>query len=738
MGSNNYLPEIAIGANQRIKWGGLNTAVKDPRFLSFGESYDEVNWITGREGDNIQLRRGSALLGLTRRTDGSVTGLGIGDIGDSQIPYFSVLRSIYYYDETSNDTIEVGTNLLPTAASGEDVNFMPYQNLAGFWMYITSPHSSIYKIPLANPGSAVDQVSLSYRFANARIDANRMWGVGRYGVQFSPDLSGLYISNADKATYADYGNPIINENVGTGDGAQKTFSDTLAGATGTSTVFNVLIAGAISAGVSISTITQSGGLLTITTSSPHGITDAGSFVLLAGVTDSFSPTGSNGNVMTVTSVTSPSIIVVNPIGPISSGAYGSGGTLYTAEVFTDDKQGVLTSNLGGTGTINYATGAESVTFFMAPTNGTAIIANYWTENSNDGGITDFTFAASSPDLGQGYQFQQGGGGNARAMAGFQNFEYIFHTLRSWAVQLPNTSTADYGDASNQQYWSQIGIPYPRAQYPTGDGIIYLDNTNPAQPKFSILNIPPGSTNLTVVPTWLSEVLDLSSLTFDKAVVTRWGEYDVMACQTSLNGQPQSYNTQFFIRNLASGNWNLLDYPISCLGEFLGALISGDSLSPNLFVLFSGLDDDGASIANHWKSAYSNFGFAGQKKVNWVEIEGLIQRDQNLVLSLSLDGGPYAEIFTISGQGPYVSAASPVGVGSNTVGSSVIGGGAPIVANQFTVTIPIFTDYFDNLSFQLSANSIGWCSVDIIRWKDIRYKARKTLPQFQAPTVDPVA
>lgn len=731
--SGTYIPEIAIGANQKVKWGTLNTAVKDPRFLSFGDSYDEVNWITGREGDNIQLRRGYALLGATRRASGTVTGIGIGQFANTQIPYFSTGRSVYYYDEDTDDTIEVGTNLLPLAASGEDVNFMPYQNLAGFWMYLTSPHSSIYKIPLADPGTAVDQNSLSYRFVNARIDANRMWGVGRYGVQFSPDLSGLYISYADKATFADYADPTINEDVGTGDGVTKTFADTLAGAVNPSTVFNVLIGGAISAGVSVTAITQSGGNLTITTSAPHGITTIGTFALLAGVTSTFSPSTPNGNILTVTDVTSATVIVVTPIGPIGSGAYTSGGTLYIAEVFADDKEGVLTSNAGGAGTINYASGAESVTFVTAPTNGTTVVANYFVENATVEGIVDFSFASTSPTIGQGYQFQQGGGALAMAMAGFQNVEYVFHTLRSWVVGLPNTASADYGDASNQQYWSQIGIPYPRAQYPTGDGIIYLDNTNPAQPKFSILQIPVGSTNLTVVPAWLSKVLDLSSLTFDKAVVTRWGEYDILACQVSVNGQVQTYNTQFYIRDLASGNWNLLDYPISCLAEFLGALISGDSLSPNVFVLFSGLDDDGSAIPNHWKSAYSNFGFAGQKKVNWLEVEGLIQRDQNIEIYLSLDGGPYALVFTISGQGAYVSSASPVGVGSNTVGSTIVGGGGAITANQFTVTIPIFTDYFDNLSFELSANAVGWAQVDILRWKDIRLKARKTLPQFQAPS-----
>lgn len=44
----------------------------------------------------------------------------------------------------------------------------------------------------------------------------------------------------------------------------------------------------------------------------------------------------------------------------------------TVEVFTDDGAGVLTGGAGGTGTVNYTTGAISVTFNTAPTDGQVI------------------------------------------------------------------------------------------------------------------------------------------------------------------------------------------------------------------------------------------------------------------------------------------------------------------------------------------------------------------------------
>lgn len=46
------------------------------------------------------------------------------------------------------------------------------------------------------------------------------------------------------------------------------------------------------------------------------------------------------------------------------------------ETFNDDGNGTLTSNLGGTGSVNYTTGAITVTFFTAPANGQNIYASF--------------------------------------------------------------------------------------------------------------------------------------------------------------------------------------------------------------------------------------------------------------------------------------------------------------------------------------------------------------------------
>lgn len=201
--ASGVISEVAIGGLQdTYKWEGLNTSIKDPRALRLGQSPLQLNWITSREGDNIQLRRGQLILGQTRRSGGTCTGIGVGILTDSQVPFYSANKSIYYYNESDDDTHEVNTaDVLGTAADGEDVTFMPYQNLAGSWVYATSPHSGVFKMPVANAGSVVNQNVSSYRFQYARIDQNRVFGVSRYGTAFAPDLTSLYVSNVEGLPY---------------------------------------------------------------------------------------------------------------------------------------------------------------------------------------------------------------------------------------------------------------------------------------------------------------------------------------------------------------------------------------------------------------------------------------------------------------------------------------------------------------------------------------------------------
>ncbi len=281
---------------------GLNTAVKDTKTLKPGIAVSSLNWLSGKYGDHIELRRGQQLLHATRESGaGKITGLGVGRRADgTEIVRWARGQKVEYLDPATEDRAETGTNILGTAADGEDVWFAPYQNLAGSFSYFGSPNSGVWKSPEANPGSAVSQAVNNFRWGSFRFGRGRSNAGQRNGTTAgNRDHTGAYLSHIDKALLSSFTNH-TGEAHGTGDEVTTTFAGTLTNVTGVKTAMYV------------------------------------------SVTDS-------------------------------------------TETFTDDGNGTMVGSLGGTGTINYATGAVSVTFNTAPTNLQAITRSYYVEDSTSQG-----------------------------------------------------------------------------------------------------------------------------------------------------------------------------------------------------------------------------------------------------------------------------------------------------------------------------------------------------------------
>lgn len=629
------------------KFTGLRTTVKDVEELEDGTPQDSLNWLTGPKGDHIELRLGMKLLGKTRIAgSGKVTGLKIGTKQNGiQIPFFTYLRKIKYYDSVSDDTIEVGTDSLPTAASGEDVSIESYTGVSGSFIVISSPHSSVYKIPMANPGSIVDQALTDYK-GYLKIKQNRtfLWNKLADSTGIS-DKTGLYFSYIDK-TYGTQFPAVTNEAVGTGDGVTKTFTGTLIQRTGKRTAFGL------------------------------SITD-------------------------------------------------------TNEIFTDDNNGVLSGNKGGTGTINYATGAYSVTFNTAPVMSQAITANYFYEDATDkdsgtagtGAWLDFTF--SSPrTIGQGGVFRQSdGGGNFMNFFSIQDNNICLHQWKSWAVVMSGDDTK----STNLPYRNKVTIPYWRSGDETDDGILALFIGDQNYPKLSILAF--GQYTTTIVPNDLSDEMDLTPYGFDFPVVKRWGNYDLLACQNKTSGVNDSANNVMFARNIISGFFDKLDYNAAVLDNYNGNLISGDSISNNLFVLFNGYDDDGSPINNYWISNQSNLGIEATKRFTDFEVEGYIAKDQTLEVWAQYDTGDFVKIGIISGQGSYVDLSTGTTVGSQTVGMQVVGGGSVPNAYHFKRQFRVSSPLFEDLTIMFKATGIGAIQINEYGPVDIRTKSQKSISQY---------
>lgn len=705
------------------KFPGLNTAITDTKTLEQGVSPDSMNWITSRFNDSISLRRGTAILGQTRKGAGKVTGIGIALRYDGrQIPFYSYGRKIMYYDSESDDTHETGTDVLPAAASGEDIWFAPYQNLAGSFIYYGSPNSSIYKTPAANPQSSVDQLVTDYRFGFLSFSQGRAIAGQRKGTtSASFDKTGVYESYIDSALLSSFGGQVRSSTSLSPptNGSTTTFTGTLS----------------ISGGDAI----QPGSVIITCAGSATTLADDGHGVLVG----SGGPGGSGtvnyatGDV-SVTFNAAPTTGFPVVISWIYCDAYGTGdGVTKTfthtmslagapktlmyltvsdgVESFVDDRNGNLIGSLGGSGTVNYATGAVSVTFNTAPLLNALIYAYSYTETSTSHGVLDF----SGDSFGEGATFRQDSGGDFMASYFLNGFEYCLHLLKTWQLTNATSST----DLPKNDPYRNIGIPYPRAAFPTAEGIIFADLSKPSDPRFSRLQISPNTTNLTIEPDNLSAALDLRPYDFAKCVVFRWGNYDIICVQENKLGLPDDFNSVMYIRDIISGSFDRVDFPVTCLVDYQGNLLSGDPFSDNLYTLFSGNDDDGNPIPNYWRDGDMNIGTENWKAINRMVVKGAIQVDQSIEVWLSLDQGAFVKYYTILGSGDYVQQGINVTIGSNMVGSQIVGGSAAITAHPFEIDFPVFTPRCQTVSVKFVAAGIGAVQVNEYTYKDIRDKGR---------------
>lgn len=715
------LPDLTINS-----FKGINTSIKNQRDLPHGTAVDSLNWITGVSkdsqgqvyGDHIELRRGMALLGTTRQTgNGHISGIGVGILSTGiEVPFYTFTNKLYYYNSVLADTADT-TLVIPTTAQNDDFAVNGYSNLAGTMLYVSSPNSGVYKIPVANPTSPLTLSSAIQGYFKINQNRTFMWNTYSPSslVKDTTDVAVSYVDKTQLSQYASSGNTTTQ---GTGDGVIKLFTNTLA-LGGGQTIFGLSIGGAVASALTISAITQAASGK-VTTTAPHGLTQGQqiTFWSVGGMTQL-------NNVITVVSSVVDSTNFTIPINTSAYSAFSGSGSVALAEVFLDNYDGTLTSNLGGTGTINYSTRVYSITFNTAPINTSPINFKYYWEDSLTQGIFDFTFSGTRTN-GQGSIFTQfDGSGALYAVWPIADVEYCFHTLKVYQLQLTSNDT----NANNLVYRQNVGIPYWRAAWPTGDGIVYLDIFNQVQPKIRALELTQATTNTnpTITPVSLSDALDISGYGFDKCVVFEFGDYYMVFAKNTTNGVVDSANDICFLYNKISGFWDILDYKAACAAIYNGTLLLGDSISPNVFTVFSGYDDDGDVITNHWKESPNNLGIEGQKSFMKFRVRGKIQRSQKIDVYFSYDGGNPIKVYTITGTGTGVNLGNQTTVGSYTVGSKIYGGGGTISAFSFEVEFPVGSPRFEYVQVMFQATDIGWAEIDEYAYMDNRFKSQRTLP-----------
>lgn len=387
----------------------------------------------------------------------------------------------------------------------------------------------------------------------------------------------------------------------------------------------------------------------------------------------------------------------------------------SGQVFTDDYNGNLIGDAGGTGTINYTTGA-----FTTDDTGAGTVDYQW-EDSNDGGVTDFTYSGTRL-AGQGFMFRQDEGGDA--IESIEVLDGKYYSIKSNSVYELNIGTDDT-TASNIVFRRNIGVPYWRASVATGKGIIFMDTSNLEQPRLTIIQRNPIGDNLE--PFTLAEHFDFSKYLWDECSMDTFGEYIVFSGKT----KDSVTNNRLFLYNLSKNTIDILPYSAKVITQNDGVLYIGDTTTFNSYKVLSGWDDDDYTITNYWISNDELFGSEFLKKVKRLRLKGLITPEQKLEVYVSYDNSAFTLVGTILGNGGYVDTGSSYEIGSNGIGTTIIGGETDYTVGSFYLAeLKLSTPKFRKRTIKLKATGIGYVSVDMIDDFDIRRFQQKLPSKYR--------
>jgi len=398
------------------------------------------------------------------------------------------------------------------------------------------------------------------------------------------------------------------------------------------------------------------------------------------------------------------------------------------EVFTDNFSGVLTGSAGGTGTINYATGAYSVTFNAVTSD--AVTVDYSWEDSTDGGIADFSF--SSPrTAGQGGIFRQDvGGDRIMNVKTYGTDIYSFKDKRVYRLSL----TSDDTDATNVVYREQAGSPYWGAQTETEEGIYFIDDSTEFEAKLRIMKT--GTNNDTVIPVSATEGFNIGNYDFSECSMVTWGDYVAFTGRTT----DVDYNNKLFLFNRIYRSIDVINWSLTKLAVYNGALIGGESFSNNVYTLFSGYDDDNFGYEAEWESSLDNLDVEGLKKVKRLRFNGAIGVSQKIYVYVAYDNDSYGLLIddahpegAIDGGGSYIDTSSSVAVGAVTLGREESGGGGDgISAYNYKTDFKLNSGKFERikLKFVTTSENTGYASVSLYEYFDIRKKSNKLNKKYR--------
>lgn len=474
----------------------------------------------------------------------------------------------------------------------------------------------------------------------------------------------------------------------------------------------------------------------------YGFIDKGRSIMWGFATDKSGLRGSwidnqlavSGSTGVYTAVSAEALADVS-VGTLAFKAGGSTRTCFgvtitvtgTGEVLTDDYNGVLTGNMGSTGTINYTTGAFTSTASGAGT------ADYQWENSNLRGVTDMTHSATRL-AGEGFVIRQDAGGDAIVtvlpLAG------SYFSLKQHSAYQFTLDTTDLAP-TNVIFRTDIGVLSLRSATATGAGILFINTANPSQPTVQLLTQNPLGDNFDVKP--LFSQYDFSQFTYDDALVDNWDRFLVIGCKSA----NVSENDTLLLCDFTTNTVDKTSYGIRSSTKLNGILYGGDPLSQSTYELFTGFDDIGVALTNEWVSRGETFGADVLKKVKRRRYKGYIDPAQTVQVYESYDDGDPTLIGTILGSGAYVDYTASHAIGTVMNGEGTIGGGNQVTIYPFFIEIKVRALKFRKRKVSFVATGIGYVSINMIEDFDIwtyqnkmpaRYRSKQNVA-LDGATVD---
>jgi len=385
------------------------------------------------------------------------------------------------------------------------------------------------------------------------------------------------------------------------------------------------------------------------------------------------------------------------------------GTISTGvETFYDNYDGTVTSDKGGTGTINYATGAYSITFSAVTTSGN-VLASYQWEDSTVHGIVDFT--KSSPRVaGEGFVFPQDEGGD-KIMSVVVGQDGAYYSAKQNSVYRLYID-ADDANATNEVFRKDIGILSWRGIISTGSGIVFINTANPDKPELTILQ--KNTLGDSIEPYPILPQFKFSDYAYDTAYFETYERYVLIYCR--LKNSPK--NDIILMCNISGKTVDIVKYNALCSAKSSGNLYVGSPLTDSVYQIFNGFDDEGLPIDNEWTGRGELFGNERLKKEKKLRLMGTIDPDQSYQVLVSYDDGGFSLVGTVVGSGDYVDYSRPQTIGANFIGEAQIGGDDSATAYPYFCEIKIKTPKFRKRSIMFVAKGIGYIDISAATDHDI--------------------